>query len=146
MIPAPGEHDGEDVHQRYEVIKSGESRGLGGELYYGYRPDLLGEVTRAFSESGYPIEQNNVHLIKGLVQDTMQIDGPVSLAHIDVDWYEPVLTCLQRIVPRLSDGGAIVLDDYKDWSGCRQATDDYFSDKSSWDFDLSGSSLVVRRR
>jgi len=61
------------------------------------------------------------------VQDTLRVDEPVAFAHVDVDWYEPVKTCLERIVPRLSRGGALVLDDYNDWSGCRKATDEYFS-------------------
>ena len=68
-------------------------------------------------------------LIKGLVQDTMRIDQPVAFAHVDVDWYEPVLTCLQRVFPKLVEGGSIILDDYHDWGGCRKATDEYIA---SW--------------
>ena len=45
MIPPPGERDGADVHQRYATIAAGASKGIGGETYYGYRDDLLAEVT-----------------------------------------------------------------------------------------------------
>ncbi|MGH3995778.1 MAG: TylF/MycF/NovP-related O-methyltransferase, partial [Pseudonocardiaceae bacterium] len=52
---------------------------------------------------------------------------PVALAHVDADWYESVKTCLERIVPRLVEGGAIVLDDYDSWSGAKTATDEYLA-------------------
>ena len=61
----------------------------------------------------------------GEVEDTLVVDAPIALAHVDVDWYDPVMTCLERIAPHLSVGGIIVLDDYFDWSGCRKATDDF---------------------
>jgi len=43
----------------------------------------------------------------------------------DVDWYDPVKTCLDRIWPHLIVGGVIILDDYQDWGGCRKATDEF---------------------
>ena len=49
MIPEPSERDGQDVLDRYEKISAGESRGIRGETYYGYRQDLLGEVTESFT-------------------------------------------------------------------------------------------------
>jgi hypothetical protein len=61
----------------------------------------------------------------------MQIDQPVALAHIDGDWYESVMTCLQRIEPHLSEEGILVIDDYDAWSGCRTAVDEYFADKKT---------------
>jgi O-methyltransferase len=147
MIPPPTPADGDDVHARYEVIKTGKAKGLGGEVYYGYRDDLFDAVKTSFARCGYPIDTNRVELIKGLVQDTLVVDEPVALAHIDVDWYEPVLTCLERITPHLSLGGSLILDDYLDWSGCRKATDDYFAgqDRSRFVFDTSPGSMVVTR-
>lgn len=71
-----------------------------------------------------------MELIQGLLQERLSVDEPVAFAHIDVDWYEPVMACLQRIVPRLSVGGALILDDYNDWSGCRKAADEYFAQAS----------------
>lgn len=114
QIPPPSDRDGADVHERYQVISSGKARGLCGDTYYGYLDDLYDRVAASFRELGYPIEENNVELIKGLVQDTLAVAEPVSLAHIDVDWYEPVRTSLERIEPWLSVGGAIVADDYLD--------------------------------
>jgi asparagine synthase (glutamine-hydrolysing) len=129
MIPPPSDHDGEDVHKRYEQIKSGKSAGLGQNKYYGYEEDLLAKVGENFRRHQLPPEENNVHFIKGLFQDTLQISEKVALAHIDGDWYESVRTCLERIVPHIVSGGALVIDDYDAYSGCAQAVNEYFADK-----------------
>ncbi len=129
MIPAPSLRDGEDVHARYEVIRAGESPGIGGGTYYGYEDDLKGKVADNFYKYGFPPGEHNVRLVKGLFQDTLDVDDQVALAHIDADWYESVSTCLARIAPQLIPGGVLVIDDYDDWSGCRTAVDEYFSDK-----------------
>jgi asparagine synthase (glutamine-hydrolysing) len=145
-IPPPSARDDADVHTRYETIASGKSVGLGGDVYYGYQANLYERVCQTFVEFGIEPNANGVRLIKGLVEDTLQVDRPVLLAHIDVDWYDPVTVCLERIVPKLSEHGAIVLDDYKDWSGCHKAVDDYFrARKREFRFDLSGGNLVVTR-
>ena len=147
MIPPPTDEDDEDVHKRYEVIKSGKAKGLGGKAYYGYRDDLYEAVEHAFSDEGYPIHDHSVSLVKGLVQDTLNPTGPVAIAHIDVDWYEPVMTCLERIEPLLAPGGYLVLDDYLIWSGSRKATDAYFEDRrDGFSFDTSSGSLVIRKK
>ena len=135
VIPAPSERDGQDVLDRYQVIMSGQSEGIAGQKYYGYEENLFDKVTQSFAHHGFPIAANNVHLIKGLFQDTLQIQEPVALAHVDGDWYESVTVCLQRIAPHLSSGGVLVIDDYGAWSGCRQAVDEYFRDKSG-DFEF----------
>ncbi len=74
-------------------------------------------------------EDINVHLIKGLFEDTLICKQPVALAHIDCDWYDSVMVCLERIVPMLTPGGVLVIDDYEHWSGCREAVEEYFKDK-----------------
>jgi asparagine synthase (glutamine-hydrolysing) len=144
MIPRPSEKDGADVHHRYRTIESGRARGIKGKPYYGYVRDLQKEVVNNFRECGYVIEENNIRLVKGLLQDTLEVNRPISLAHIDVDWYEPVYFALQQIEPWLSSGGAIILDDYHYWSGCRTAVDNYFSSKrNAFELDDSAGSLVV---
>jgi predicted O-methyltransferase YrrM len=127
MIPPPGEDDGEDVHARYEAIKSGAARGIGGDRYYGYEPDLMTTVRKNFANFGLELDTNNIVLVQGLFQDTITGDEPVALAHIDGDWYDSVRTCLERIGPRLSPGGVMVIDDYFKWSGCRTAVDEFLA-------------------
>ena len=146
MIPPPTEQDGPDVHERYQIISRGSSQGIDGDEYYGYLPDLYDRVKLNFELNNLSISKNNISLVKGLVQDTLQVETSICLAHIDVDWYDPVMTCLTRIEPKLSIGGSIVLDDYHDWSGCHQATDDFFSDKKErFYFDSTPGSLVVTK-
>jgi hypothetical protein len=144
MIPEPGEKDGEDVHERYRTIAAGEAKGRAGETYYGYRENLYDEVTESFARRGVPLDANNVELVKGLFQDTIHLDEPVSLAHLDGDWYDSTMVCLERIAPLVVSGGRIVLDDYYAWSGCRRAVDDYFRDRDGWRFEQHSRLHVVR--
>jgi hypothetical protein len=125
MIPPPTQDDTQDVHDRYRTIVEGKSVGIDGDQYYGYQENLYDVVQGNLRRFGIAPEERSVSLIKGLVQDTMHIDQPVAFAHVDVDWYEPVSTCLQRVFPKLVEGGSIILDDYNDWGGCRKATDEY---------------------
>lgn len=129
MIPPPSEADGDDVRARYAEIESGRSMGLAGHRYYGYEEDLLGVVQRNFHQHGVGAAANSVEFIQGLFADTLHPAAPVALAHIDGDWYESVITCLERIVPCLIRGGVLVIDDYDHWSGCKRAVDTYFDDK-----------------
>lgn len=133
MIPPPSDKDGEDVHKRYEKIAAGKSKGIGGDEYYGYRDDLLGEVTESFERFGVPIEANNVQLIKGYFDKTLEVDEPVAFAHLDGDWYESTMTCLERIEPHLVVGGRLVIDDYYKWSGCKRAIDEYFEGREGFE-------------
>lgn len=125
MIPAPTKEDTQDVHDRYRTIVAGKSKGIGGDRYYGYVQDLYEVVRSNLRSFGIDCEEQSVSLIKGLVQQTMRIGQPVAFAHVDVDWYEPVMTCLERVFPSLVVGGSMILDDYHDWGGCRRAVDEY---------------------
>lgn len=144
MIPEPSERDGEDVHKRYRKIVSGTSKGIGGETYYGYRDNLYDEVSDSFVRHGIDLAEHNVELVQGLFQDTLKIDEPVAFAHLDGDWYESTMTCLERIVPHLVVGGRIVLDDYFHYSGCRDAVDEYFQDRPGFRLERRTKLHVVR--
>ncbi|WP_197203406.1 TylF/MycF/NovP-related O-methyltransferase [Crateriforma conspicua] len=146
MIPPPTDNDDSDVHERYEVIANGKAKGINGDRYYGYNEDNLPLVVESFNRFAMPVDECNVHFHKGLLQDTMVVPGPIALAHIDVDWYDPVYVSLERIVPKLEPGGAIVLDDYFAWSGCRKATDNFFRGRESeFSFDSDYGHMIVRR-
>jgi Macrocin-O-methyltransferase (TylF) len=129
LIPPPSEPDGPDVWERYRIISEGKSTGINGDPYYGYEADLLAKVTQTFRDFDLETERNRIQLIKGDYRDTLRLNQPVALAHIDCDWYESVLVCLNAIEPRLVRGGRLVLDDYDSWSGCRRAVDAYFADR-----------------
>ena len=125
-IPPPSNQDGKDAHARYELISSGQAVGIKGETYYGYQKDLLAQVVQTFNAYALPIHQNSIELVKGYYEETLQINSPVVLAHIDCDWHDSVMTCLQQIEPNLVPGGILIIDDYKAWSGCKTAVDTYF--------------------
>jgi Macrocin-O-methyltransferase (TylF) len=143
-IPPPGERDGPDVHRRYATIAAGDARGVGGDTYYGYRDDLYREVSDSFDRLGVPPAEHNIELIQGLFEDTIALDEPVAVAHLDGDWYESTMTCLTRIAPLLPPGGRIVLDDYHAWSGCRAAVDEYFAGRDGYRFEHRTRLHVVR--
>jgi Macrocin-O-methyltransferase (TylF). len=144
MIPPPSNEDAEDVHKRYETIKSGQSQGLNGDTYYGYVDDLLNTVKGNFADCGVSLK--NVNFVKGLYENTLKISHPVAFAHIDCDWYESVTTCLNQIVPNVVVGGIIVIDDYYDWSGCKKAVDDFFKDKQSSFEMIFGEKLTIIKK
>ena len=125
LIPAPTESDGKEVHERYKVIVSGRSKGIGGNEYYGYQKDLYKTVIQNLKSFELDCQGDSITLIKGILQETMKIEQSVSFAHIDVDWYEPVKFCLENIFPKLTVGGSLIFDDYYDWSGCKKAVDGY---------------------
>ena len=87
----------------------------------------LDDVKANVEGTGYPVDR--IHYVKGKVEDTLPATAPttISLLRIDVDWYEPTLHCLQTLYPRLVPGGVLILDDYSDWPGAQQATDEYFA-------------------
>ena len=127
MIPPPTERDPVEVHERYRAISEGRATGIDGGRYYGYEENLYRVVEANFERYGLSPHEKNISLIQGYVEDTLVLDQPVSFAHIDVDWFQPVKTCLERIWPRLERGGRVIIDDYYDWGGCRTATDEFLA-------------------
>lgn len=148
MIPPPrSEKDGPDTLSRYEQIAAGRSKGIQGDTYYGYRPDLYADVCAAFGRFRLTVDGRRISLVKGLFQHTVPTSdlGPLCFAHIDCDWYDPVRYCLAQVAGRLSPGGLVVIDDYHAWSGCRVATDEFLADNPDFVMD-DGPSVIVRRR
>jgi len=124
-IPPPTEADGEVAARRFEEISAGRSAGIGGDVYYGYRSDLVDGVHAEFCRAGLDPESNEISFHPGLFDETLDVREPVVLAHLDCDWYESVQVCLERIWPNLVNGGTVVIDDYLHWQGCKRAVDDF---------------------
>jgi asparagine synthase (glutamine-hydrolysing) len=128
MIPEPtSEKDDAKSKKRYQVIQSGASEGIGGEVYYGYRDDLLSEVRRNFARHDLRVGENGIHLHKGLFEETWpKADiAQLALVHLDCDWYDPVAYCLDAVASKLSPGGMIIIDDFHDYGGCRTAVKEF---------------------
>jgi O-methyltransferase len=147
-IPPPtSDKDDDKSRSRWATIAGGKARGLRGTTYYGYVENLFDRVSRTMADAGVAPDQRNVRLIKGLFAETWPVDpvGQIAFAHIDCDWYDPVRFCLAAIADRVTPGGAIVLDDYLDYGGCRTATDEFLSTRTDFDV-LGGVNLILRRR
>ena len=129
------------------MIAAGRSGGIGGEVYYGYRPNLYQDVCDAFRRQGLTVNDDGIRLVKGLFQETLpQVEcEAVCLAHVDCDLYDPVLLCLSWLGDRMARGGAIIIDDYEYYGGCRAATDEFLGAHPEFTADLSESMRLTRR-
>jgi hypothetical protein len=78
---------------------------------------------------------HNTELVKGDITETVpkyvaaHPELRISILHLDVDIYEPSVTVLDYLYPRLVKGGVLMLDDYGIFPGETKAVDDYFKDK-----------------
>jgi hypothetical protein len=86
----------------------------------------LEDVRAGMESAEYPLSQT--HFIKGMVEKTIPDAAPrvISLLRLDTDFYESTRHELEHLYPRLSQGGALILDDYGHWRGAKQAVDEYF--------------------
>jgi asparagine synthase (glutamine-hydrolysing) len=145
LIPPPGAADGEDAHVRFQTIEQGKAVGIEGDEYYGYKEGLEGVVRENLRKHGLTEAVDKVEFIKGLYSETMNITSPVALAHIDCDWYDSVKICIDRIYPRLSVNGIAVFDDYKSYSGCRKAVDEFLAAEATAEVLFHDKSIGIKR-
>ncbi|MEM9432667.1 MAG: TylF/MycF/NovP-related O-methyltransferase [Pseudomonadota bacterium] len=148
MIPEPTS-DKDDAHSkdRYQTIVSGASEGIGDDTYYGYLDDLYERVCDTMTRHGCAPVAGRIELHKGLFEDTVPgVDmGQIAFAHIDCDWYDPVVYCLDIASKKLAPGGAILLDDYHDYGGCKTATDEFLAAHPEFDLKPGRNPYLVRR-
>jgi O-methyltransferase len=85
------------------------------------------DVSEALAKVGTSSDQYLIR--KGWFQETFKADLPkqVALLHCDADWYDSVLLTLETFYDRIPSGGAVVLDDFGWWEGCREAFYDFCS-------------------
>lgn len=88
----------------------------------------LEDVRRNVSSVPYPSDR--VHFVKGPVEDTVPAHAPDAIAvlRLDTDWYESTRHELEHLVPRISPGGVLLIDDYGHWQGARKAVDEWLAD------------------
>lgn len=147
MIPEPtSAKDDQKSKARFDAIRSGASKGIGGQVYYGYRANLFSEVQASFARHGVPVDGLRVRLHRGLFEETVPVAPMDRLAfvHIDCDWYDPVRYCLETAANLMSNGGVIVIDDYYDYGGCRTAVDEFLAERSDFTFE-DGPNPILRR-
>ena len=80
------------------------------------------------------LKTNNIKLIKGDVKDTLEIKDnlpeKISILRLDTDFYESTKIELEKLYPRLSLGGILIIDDYGHFKGCKKAVDEYFKNSN----------------
>lgn len=78
----------------------------------------------------------NIELIAGDINKTVpeyvkkNPNLKISLLNLDTDIYEPAVTILKYLYPKVVNGGILLLDDYGEFPGETKAVDDYFADKN----------------
>lgn len=76
---------------------------------------------------------HDIELIAGDISETVpryvkeHPDLQISLLNLDTDIYEPAVTILEYLYPKIVDEGILLLDDYHVTSGETKAVDDYFA-------------------
>jgi O-methyltransferase len=73
----------------------------------------------------------NLITIVGRVEDTLKKKLPkkISILRLDTDYYSSTKIELEKLWPRLTKGGILIIDDYGYWKGCRKAVDEFFYKK-----------------
>jgi O-methyltransferase len=73
-----------------------------------------------------------VRIIPGWLNKTLPAFKPqrISVLRVDCDFYAPVKCVLEELVPHVSQGGPIIMDDYEAWEGCVLATHEYLAKHS----------------
>jgi O-methyltransferase len=87
----------------------------------------LEDVQEGIASLGLP--SSRLHYVKGKVEDTLPGTLPeqISLLRLDTDWYASTKAEMEHLFPRLSPGGVLIVDDYGQWAGSRQAVDEYLA-------------------
>jgi O-methyltransferase len=106
---------------------AGERDSLLAAEYTGLCCGSLDRVHEVLRLVGVP--EGGVTTVPGWFKDTLPtLDIPrIALLHIDADWYDSVLLCLEHLFDRVVPGGFIVFDDYGYWEGCRMAWKEFRS-------------------
>ena len=78
----------------------------------------------------------HLNLIEGDITETVpdyvktNPELKISLLNLDTDIYEPAVSILENLYPRITKGGILMLDDYGTHPGETKAVDEYFQNKN----------------
>lgn len=97
----------------------------------------------------YPDVYERINLVEGTIPETFESfdSEEIAFAHLDVDQYASIKSCLEFIWPRMSVGGMIVLDDYgdKDCRGALAATEEFCNANDTHVvYCLEGQGLLIK--
>ncbi|GAA0724289.1 hypothetical protein GCM10008905_17960 [Clostridium malenominatum] len=137
-----------------ELIENSNSRKLIGFDIFDRFPEtdfqedknLRNKFIKSAGEESISVEQlynvlenkrinKNIELIKGDITKTVpeyvknHSELKISMLNLDTDIYEPAVTILENLYPKIVKGGVLVIDDYGVFPGETKAVDDYFRGK-----------------
>ena len=101
------------------------------ERYYDNCKASLDELKATLGTMGFRGEEYRIwpgwfaSTLPSLVE-TIEGQG-IALLRLDGDWYDSTLVCLEQLMPLVSEGGVVIIDDYYAWDGCARAVHDYLS-------------------
>ena len=123
-MPEPGEDDVRSPYDGYSMHRRWRRFNRAGKQWAG---ESVEAVAARLESTGYPRE--HLHLVPGLVEDTLPAAAPerVAVLRLDTDWYASTKHELEQLYPRLADGGVLIVDDYGHYEGARRAVDEYFA-------------------
>ena len=112
-VPAPGEHDTDIEPHMVEEFNRGTTC-------------PLDSVKDHMREWGLPEDLFVYH--EGLFENVVPWAklGPIAILRLDGDWYESVRVCLEHLLPLVSRGGWVIVDDWG-LAGARKAADEFIN-------------------
>ena len=125
-MPEPGEKDPSDAINRFKLLSKGDG-------YSAWCDTSLDNVRKNLISLNAPISK--FKFVEGKVEDTLikneNLPSTIAILRLDTDWYESTKIELEKLLPRVVQGGIGIIDDYGKWSGSREAVDEYFADRKS---------------
>ena len=105
-----------------------------GAGWVGFRcsgPDGEHAVPATFAALNVPMD--NVRVVKGWFEDTLPVRrqeiGKIAVLRVDSDWYASTKFCLETLYASVVSGGAVIIDDYFTFTGCRKAVDEFRAER-----------------
>lgn len=137
-IPHAGEHDTDDIAG--ELHKHGRDGAL---TSTGISSCSMDDVIAHMEEWGVDLGQLKFH--PGWVENTVPpfaaSISKVAMLRIDVDLYSATKVCLDHLLPKVSHGGYVVVDDMN-LVGCRKAVSEFLDPKRFIEIDPHGAAYV----
>lgn len=123
-LPEPDSAEDVDLWGN-KAVDGWQQRKIDSESSYWARA-TYDEVQKNMISTSYP--EGKIHLVKGLVENTLPDNAPEKLAilRLDTDWYSSTIHEMEHLYPRLVQGGVLIIDDYGHFQGARKAVDEYF--------------------
>lgn len=134
-LPQPSEHDVDvldEFRRQFPDLPLDAGSDTGSLTAIGACAAPLEAVHELFDEV-LKIDPADVVIHRGWFQETIPAAEPsigqLSILRIDGDWYESTKVCLEGLFDKVADGGFVLIDDYNEFSGCRQALDEFLADR-----------------